>query len=237
MREIESIRPAHLVMWKNDPLGRNVKDVLVARELIRAAGCRIHYIEGLDPSDDPDSFLSEVLIDAVAAYYSKNIRRGQSYNAERAPSNGHKIFGFTVDADKRDIPDPETAPIITQIFDAYAHGTSMQKIADRLNAQGVRTTRGYRFTPKSLNKMLKNRAYIGEYSYGTYITAEGDAAAGRRRHLRQGPPHDRCQQAAWATRPRTTGSRRGCSARDAVHRWRASRERPRRAASTGTTTA
>ena len=28
--------------------------------------------------------------------------------------------------------------------------------------------RGYRFSPKNLNKMLKNTAYVGEYVYGDY---------------------------------------------------------------------
>ncbi len=37
----------------------------------------------------------------------------------------------------------------------------------------MRTTRGYRFTPKNLNKILKNRAYIGEYSYGGYVIEDG----------------------------------------------------------------
>ena len=101
------------------------------------------------------------------------IRRGQRYNVERALSNGHKIFGFVVDQDKRYIPDPETAPIVTQIFHDYASGVSMQKICHQLNAQGIRTTRGYRFTPKNLNKMLKNRAYIGEYAYGGHVHEDG----------------------------------------------------------------
>lgn len=78
-----------------------------------------------------------------------------------------------MDQDKRYIPDPETAPIVTQIFHDYASGVSMQKICDQLNAQGIRTTRGYRFTPKNLNKMLKNRAYIGEYTYGRYVHEDG----------------------------------------------------------------
>ncbi|WP_200895849.1 recombinase family protein, partial [Corynebacterium argentoratense] len=70
-------------------------------------------------------------------------------------------------------PGPETAPIVTQIFHDYAAGVSMQKICDQLNAQGIRTTRGYRFTPKNLNKMLKNRAYIGEYAYGGHVHEDG----------------------------------------------------------------
>ena len=37
----------------------------------------------------------------------------------------------------------------------------------------MRTTRGYHFTPKSLIKMLKNRAYIGEYAYGGHVQEDG----------------------------------------------------------------
>ncbi len=177
LRDLKKIKPAYVAVWKNDRLARDRAELLLAKQAIRAAGARVHYIEGISPTDSPDSVLMEGVADAFAEYYSlqlsANIRRGQRYNAERALSNGHKIFGFTVDTDKRYVPDPETAPIVGQIFDDYAHGVSMQKIADRLNAQGVRTTRGYRFTPKNLNKLLKNRAYIGEYAYGEFVIEDG----------------------------------------------------------------
>lgn len=177
LRDLKKIKPAYVAVWKNDRLARDRAELLLVKQAIRAVGARLHYIEGISPSDSPDSVLMEGVADAFAEYYSlqlsANIRRGQRYNAERALSNGHKIFGFTVDADKHYIPDPETAPIVTQVFDDYASGISMQKICDRLNAQGVRTTRGYRFTPKSLNKMLKNRAYVGEYTFGEHLIEGG----------------------------------------------------------------
>ena len=124
-------------------------------------------------SSVPVEGVADVFAEFYSLQLSANIRRGQHHNAERALSNGHKIFGFTVYADKRYISDPETAPIVKQIFADYAHGVSIQKIAGHLNAQGVRTTRGYRFTPKNLNKMLKNTAYIGEYAYGEHVHANG----------------------------------------------------------------
>lgn len=178
MREIEEIKPAYLVMWKNDRLGRNVMDVLNAKQAIRAAGCRIHYIEGVDPNeDDPDTFLIELLMDGMAAHYStslsRNIRRGVNYNAERALSNGRKIFGFTTGPDKKYILDPQTAPSVKQMFDDFARGKSMQKIADELIAAGVRTVNDKRFTPKNLNKLLRNRAYIGDYSYAGHVIPGG----------------------------------------------------------------
>ena len=177
LHELPNIKAAYVAVWKNDRLARDRAELILVKQAIRAAGARVHDIEGISTTDSPDSVLMEGVADAFAEYYSlqlsANIRRAQRYNAERALSNGHKIFSFTVDANKRYIPDPETAPIVTQIFDDYASGLSMQKICNRLNAQGMRTTRGYRFTPKSLNKMLKNRAYVGEYTYGEHVIDGG----------------------------------------------------------------
>lgn len=48
----------------------------------------------------------------------------------------------------------------------------MQSICDDLNARGLRTTRGALFGVKTMNKLLKNRAYIGEYHHDG-ITVEG----------------------------------------------------------------
>lgn len=68
---------------------------LLGKQAIRSVGARVHYIEGISPTDSPDSVLMEGVADAFAEYYSlqlsANIRRGQSYNAERALSNGHKV--------------------------------------------------------------------------------------------------------------------------------------------------
>ena len=177
LRELPKIKPAYVVVWKNDRLARDRAELLLAKRAIRSAGARLHYIEGISPNDSPDSVLTEGILDSFAEYYSlqlsANIRRGQNYNAERALSNGQKLFGYAVDTNKRYIPDPQTAPILTQVFSDYASGISMQKICHRLNAQGIRTTRGGKFAPKNLNKILKNRAYIGEYSYGKHVIKDG----------------------------------------------------------------
>lgn len=100
LRELPSIKPAYVAVWKNDRLGRDRYDLLVTKRKIASAGARLHYIEGLSPTDDPESVLMEGMSDAFAEYYSRqlsgNIRRGIQYNAERALANGRKIFGFQI---------------------------------------------------------------------------------------------------------------------------------------------
>lgn len=65
-----------------------------------------------------------------------DVRRGvlRYLQFSKLAPNGHKIFGYTVDSEKRYVPDSEMAPIVTQIFIDYAHSVSMHKIYDRLNA-------------------------------------------------------------------------------------------------------
>ena len=177
LRELPSIKPAYVAVWKNDRLGRDRSDLLRVKNQIRLAGARLHYIEGYSPTDDPDSVLVEGMSDAFAEYYSlqlsHNIRRGVEYNARNALSNGRKIFGFLTAPYKKYVLDPDTAPVVAQMFDDYARGKSMQKIADDLNATGTRTANGYRFTAKTLNKLLSSRFHIGEYSYAGHVVPGG----------------------------------------------------------------
>ena len=177
LAEVPTIRPAYLVTWKVDRLGRDRRDLMEIRHRLMAAGVRIHYIEGIDPSEAAESVLMESVFDGFAEFYSlnlsANIRRGVHFNAENARANGHKIFGYLIGADKKYVEDPQTAPFVRQMFSDYARGVSMKTISDQLNSQGVRTVRGYEFTPKALNKLLKARCYIGEYSYAGHVIPGG----------------------------------------------------------------
>ena len=68
---------------------------------------------------------------------------------------------------KKYVVDPDTAPFVQRMFADYAAGKPMKQICEELDAQAIRTTRGAKFGVKTLNKMLKNRAYIGEYRPAT----------------------------------------------------------------------
>lgn len=177
LRELPSVRPAYVAVWKNDRLGRNRADLLRVKQAIRMAGARLKYIEGFSPTDDPDSILVEGMSDAFAEYYSRqlsaNIRRGVAYNAQNALANGRKIYGYRIDAEKKYQRDDVTGPIVESIFADYVAGKTSQAIADDLNASGARTLRGFEFTPKTLQKMLKHRAYIGEYAYAGHVIPGG----------------------------------------------------------------
>ena len=178
LSEVAKIRPHTLIMWKTDRLGRDKYVLAMAKKKIRDAGCEIHLLAEHIPTEGPEGVLIEGLMEAMAEYYSRqlsqNIQRGMDYNAQHALYNGHKLFGYDVDrSTKKYIPDPNTAPFVQWAFREYASGKPLKTIAEEMNAQGLRTPRNAKFSVNMLNKMLKNRAYIGEYHHGDIVVEGG----------------------------------------------------------------
>ena len=140
LSEVGKLRPASLILWKADRLGRDRYNVAIARKTLRDAGCRVIYVADNLPEDDsPEAAIIESLVDAMSEMYSRqlsaNVKRGSRHNAERALSNGHKIYGYgTDDKTKRYVIDQDTAPIVRKIFSDYASGKRLQVIVDELNA-------------------------------------------------------------------------------------------------------
>lgn len=178
LSEVGKIKPNTLVLWKTDRLGRDRYVLSMAKHAIRKAGCGIHLLAEAIPTETPEGVLMEGMMESFAEYYSlqlsMNVRRGMMYNAQNALYNGNKLFGYDVDkATKKYVVDEATAPFVQRMFSEYAEGVPMQDIAEELNGSGVRTVRGREFTVKALNKMLKNRAYIGEYHHSGVVVEGG----------------------------------------------------------------
>lgn len=173
LSEVGRMRPAALIMWKTDRLGRNRYTLAMAKKAIRDAGCQIHLVAEAVPEDSPEGTLMEGLLESMAEFYSKqlrqNINRGMRYNAENGLYNGHKLLGYGVDKDKHYIVDPATAPVVQRIFADYAAGKRIKDIIDELNSQGIRTIRGTQFTVNSLRRILQNRTYTGVYKFSDIV--------------------------------------------------------------------
>lgn len=116
-----------MLVRKTDRLGRDRLELGFAQKLIADAGAKqISLSEPMLNDDSPEAIYLEALIEAGAEYYSKNfakhIRRGMNYNAEHALYNGHKVWGYGVDADKKYVIDNDMAPFVRRMFTEYAEG-------------------------------------------------------------------------------------------------------------------
>lgn len=178
LSESGKLKPAYLILWKTDRLSRDRYDGAIAKKILRDNGVKIIYTaESMPDGDEATEILLESLYEGIAASFieshRKNVQRGMDYNAERCLYNGIKLIGYHGETDRPYEIDPETAPIVTRIFNEYADGTPMQRIVASLNDQGIKTSTGGNFTINSLRRILTNRSYIGEYSWGKFTTPGG----------------------------------------------------------------
>lgn len=70
LRDLKTIKPTYVADWKNDHLAGDRAELILVRQAIRSVGARLHYIEGISPTDSPESVLTEGVTDAFAEYYS-----------------------------------------------------------------------------------------------------------------------------------------------------------------------
>ena len=120
-------------------------------------------------SDDASGVLMEAVLEGMAEYYSvelaQKIKRGMDINAEKCLSTGGNLaLGFKTE-DKRIVIDPLTAPIVVNIFEMYVTGSTMADIIRYLNANQIKTSYGNEFNKNSINRILRNKRYIGVYTY------------------------------------------------------------------------
>lgn len=142
----------------------------------------ISLMEGYDSGRNQASNDSSTFIVACNDYYSKqnsNKIRDVLYSKK---SNGKFIgslpaFGYMRDPEDKGhlIPNPETAPVVRNIFKWYASGIGLSDIVTKLNDMKIPTPSKYKNTKlssrcmnqelwsiSSVRKILKNRMYTGD---------------------------------------------------------------------------
>lgn len=108
----------------------------------------------------------------LAAHKSKEmsmaIRRGLRQAAKRGHHIGNQSpYGYQKSPDKRLQPDPQTAPMVRQMFEWYRSGLSTRAIAAKLNTAGVPTAtqisgkRQTTWQSSSVHAILRNEVYLG----------------------------------------------------------------------------
>lgn len=158
-----------IICWKVDRIGRNREEIAINKMKCRQNGVRIEYIAETIP-DSPEGVILESVLEGFAEYYSlqlsQNVRRGHAESAQKCQSvGGNLALGYKVAPDKKYIIDEDTAPVVRMIFSMYSEGRTIPEIVRHLNSLGLRTTRGKQFTKNSVPSILKNKKYIGIYSY------------------------------------------------------------------------
>lgn len=163
-----------LLVEKTDRLYRNLKDYVTMDEL----DLEIHFVkEGVVLSRDSRS--SEKFMHGIKVLMAKNYidnlseetKKGMLEKAEQsiypsfAPLGYRNVMGPN---GKRIVePDPDVAPIITQIFQWYATGQcSISEVTDRAQATGLVSRGSKKSVSKSnIHILLRKRFYTGYFDW------------------------------------------------------------------------
>ena len=158
-----------IIVWKLDRFSRNRYDSARYKAQLKKNGVKV--ISATEKiSDGAEGIILESVLEGFAEYYSADLAekviRGHTENMLKGKFNGGTpTFGYIIDADKHFVIDPAKAPFVLEIFKRYADGYSKKEIRDWLNENKVTNSRGTKITFDFIKTMLKNRRYLGEYTF------------------------------------------------------------------------
>lgn len=166
-----------VLVYQFDRFARNRYDSAVNNAVLKKNGVRVLSARE-NITDDASGILVEGVLENMIEYFSaklsQKIRRGMDINAEKCLSNGSNPgLGYTVDKDPKFHINPETAPVVREIFEQYASGKTVTEIITDLNARQIKTSLGKAFNKNSLHRLLRNKRYIGYYIYKDTETPGG----------------------------------------------------------------
>ena len=187
MNDVENERVSTVIVKDQSRLGRDYLQTGLLME-ISFPQYDVRFIavnDGVDSMNGVNDFagIKNYFNDLYARDTSKKIRAVQRAKGERGERVGTAIpYGYMKDPanPKQIIPDPETAPIVRRIFEAYASGIGIVKICDMLTREkilapsvyafqktGSRSgqpdlNRPYHWAQKSVRGILSNQLYCGD---------------------------------------------------------------------------
>ena len=165
-----------IVCWKHDRFARSRYDAAVYKNRLKHAGVRLEYV--MEPMvEGAQGVLIDSVLEGFAEYYSanlsENVKRGLYESALKRWTLGQICFGLREAPDKTWEIDPETGPVVREIFERYAAGEQSAAIARDLNERGFRTRIGRPFVVSSIYNIIKNPKYKGLYVYEDIEDPEG----------------------------------------------------------------
>ncbi len=166
-----------VIVWKLDRFARNRYDSARYKAQLKKNGVKVVSATEVI-SEGAEGIILESVLEGYAEYYSADLSekviRGMTDNALKCKYNGGTLpIGYVIDEDQHFQLDPLTSPYILEAFKQYDEGATMTEIRDWLNAKGVKNTRGQALTYNSVQHLLNNRRYIGEFKYRDVIVPDG----------------------------------------------------------------
>jgi site-specific DNA recombinase len=160
-----------LVVWRLDRFGRNTIERLTAEAGLLRAGVRIVSLtEPEIQEEDATAPLLKAIRAGMAEMESKLIGQRTRAGLQAVARSGRQPcgqppLGYRAVGERRErrwIVDKAEAEVVRRIFASYIAGTGTNSICRELNADGITTRRGARFSPRVVHELVSNPAYVGK---------------------------------------------------------------------------
>lgn len=161
----------YVIVFKLDRFARSMQVSINAQAELEKNGVTVlSTCEELSVNNASGIFMKGIY-QLVAEFYSNDyaerIANGLANNASKSLTIGNNVpLGFKVNKEtKKFEKDEETAPIVEEMFKRYANGDSKASIVKDFNEKGYKTSKGKKFRDSTIERMLKNKKYIGIYTF------------------------------------------------------------------------
>lgn len=147
---------------------RDLGDWFAFRRKMQNLGIAVHSVTNtLGDLDDPNAFLTEMITAGLGQHMvlqtrQKSIAGKRIKAASGLFCGGIAPLGYRIENERYVIYEPEAVAVRT-MFGMYASGASYGDIAKAMDAQGIRSRNGNRFTATALHDMLRNQRYTGRF--------------------------------------------------------------------------
>ena len=161
-----------LVFKEVSRVGRDKQENPAIIGMFEQYGVRVIAINDNYDSMNKDNItfdILSVLSEQESKKISSRVSSARRQKARRGQWGGEPPIGYKVNRETKKLEiDPEWRDIPVLVFDLYVNkGFGTFRTAEFLNKKGIRTKKGNRWSRESINKMIRNQAYIGNVVYGT----------------------------------------------------------------------
>lgn len=175
MKDAERREFDAVIILKQDRFARNRADS--QQNKLRLGLYNIRVLSATEPIPEGSSgILMESLLEGIAEYYSaelaEKVTDGMRKNILKGTANGsYRTYGYDL-VDKKYVVNPDEAALVRKIFEKYANGDTVKSIIEYCNNRGYKTAQGKEFGYCYIERMLKNKKYIGIYSWSDIEKAD-----------------------------------------------------------------
>lgn len=155
---------------------RNTVECLNYVRYLQSLGVQLYFEK---ENIDTGIAVSEMILTVMAAFAqeesrvtSENLKWGIRKRFEKGISRWTPIYGYRQDENGAIVLEPYEAEVVKTIFKMYQHGISAPEIIEQLNALGIKSARGCKWTKTTLKYVLQNEKYIGDMHLQKWISID-----------------------------------------------------------------